>query len=410
MKSKNIIIISLNYYPEDTAIGLYSTQMAEYLNSKNWNVTVITGFPYYPKWEIADNYKNKKTYYEEVINEIKIYRYKQFVPSKPNFTKRILHILDFTLGSLFNIKKIKQADIVLSVIPFTSSAWLGKKLAKRSGAKHWIHIQDFEFDVAMNSGIIADNVIGKFLTINIFKLESKILDSANLLSTISNGMINKLKNKSKTETNYFPNWVDQKMINPSKYEQHKYLKSNKFKVLYSGNIGDKQDWAIFVKIAEKLKYKKNIEFIIVGSGSKKKELIRATNNFNNVIHYEPVAYKELNDLLCSADLHILFQKEYIIDVVMPSKILGMMASAKPSLITGNLRSEIAEAFKNSKSGSFYKSSDIIEIEAAIIRYSTDNDLCFSTGKNSRDYIISKFSKEKVLGNFNKKLESLISEK
>ncbi|HIP33818.1 MAG TPA: colanic acid biosynthesis glycosyltransferase WcaI, partial [Bacteroidia bacterium] len=40
-----ITIIGLNYYPEDTAIGLYTTQLAEYLSHNNFKVEVITGFP-----------------------------------------------------------------------------------------------------------------------------------------------------------------------------------------------------------------------------------------------------------------------------------------------------------------------------------------------------------------------------
>ena len=52
----NITIISNNYYPEDSGIGLYSAGMAEYL-AQNHNVKVITAMPYYPQWEIYTEYK-----------------------------------------------------------------------------------------------------------------------------------------------------------------------------------------------------------------------------------------------------------------------------------------------------------------------------------------------------------------
>ena len=57
--AKNIIVIGINYYPEDSAIGLYTTQKAEALVLKGHNVTVITGFPYYPAWETKREYKTK---------------------------------------------------------------------------------------------------------------------------------------------------------------------------------------------------------------------------------------------------------------------------------------------------------------------------------------------------------------
>jgi colanic acid biosynthesis glycosyl transferase WcaI len=50
-------------------------------------------------------------------------------------------------------------------------------------------------------------------------------------------------------------------------------------------------------------------------------------------YYPPVPYEELNDLLCR--FACAFQKNAVVDTVMPSKILGMMASAKPSIVTGN---------------------------------------------------------------------------
>ena len=88
---KNITIIGINYFPEDSAIGLYTTQKAEYLVSKGYKVTVITGFPYYPQWSIWPDYKDKSTWINETINDVTVYRYKQFVPTTPSLTKRIYH-------------------------------------------------------------------------------------------------------------------------------------------------------------------------------------------------------------------------------------------------------------------------------------------------------------------------------
>ena len=400
---KNIVIISLNYYPEDTAIGLYSTQMSEYLKDNGWNVTVITGFPYYPNWQIAKKYKEKKVYFKEEINGIKVIRYKQFVPSNLSFFKRILHIIDFTFGSFFNINKIKQADVVLSVIPFTSSAWLGKKLSKRLNAKHWIHVQDFEFDVAIESGILVNNNLMRFFSKKLLKLERNVLNSADMVSTISYGMLDKLKNKSSSKTYYFPNWIDNETIDPLKANQHKYLSSDKFKILYSGNIGEKQDWDLFIKIADAFKENIHTEFIIVGNGSTKKKLIKQTKEFKNVIHFNSVPYDELNDLLCSADLHILFQKGNVTDTVMPSKILGMMASAKPSIVTGNIESEVAKMFKFSKTSYFYKCTDLALIIKKIEELIFDKTKGKEVGENARKYIINSFSGKNILGNFNKKL-------
>ena len=101
-----ITIIGINYYPEDSAIGLYTTEKAEYLVSKGFDVTVITGFPYYPQWEIREDYKSKKYLVKETINGVKVFRSKQYVPKDPTFIKRIIHLTSFTFGNFINLFKV----------------------------------------------------------------------------------------------------------------------------------------------------------------------------------------------------------------------------------------------------------------------------------------------------------------
>ncbi len=402
-----ITIISLNYYPEDTAIGLYSTEMAEYLVHNGWDVTVITGFPYYPQWQIWDSYKSKNKYVEENIHGVRILRFQQFVPSNPTFFKRIFHILDFTSGSLTNIKKVENTDIVLSIIPFTSSAWLGKKLAKRLHAKHWIHIQDFEFDAAFESGLASKKLLGAFLPKILYNLESSLLNSSQITSTISQTMLQKLQKKSTTETFLFPNWIDSNFINPDRAKTHPYLQKKTFKILYSGNIGLKQDWQFFLQIVTNFEKVNDIEFIVIGDGSKKAFVENLAAKFSHVTYHPNIAYKDLNDLLCSADLHILFQEKGIVNAVMPSKILGMFASGKPSIITGNRNSEVAAIMQKANAGKFYDASDFQGVIEGISFYKNQSHLAKKIEENGRKYITENYAKNNILASFLKKLNQLL---
>jgi colanic acid biosynthesis glycosyl transferase WcaI len=412
MKNKSITLIGINYYPEDTAIGLYSTQMAQYLSQKGYDVTVITGFPYYPEWKLNEQYTRRPTYFFEEINNIKIYRYKQYIPKSPNFKTRTLHLLDFTFGSIVNVFKIKKSDLVLSVVPFTSSIFLGNLIVWKTGSKHWIHIQDFEVDAILDSGIASnDKGFKKHLFKILFGIERKLFNSADMISTISYAMIDKLKRKTDRPAYYFPNWIDETDIDPSRATIHPYMLGEKFfKVLYSGNIGAKQDWDFFIKVLEHFENQKDIVFIVVGAGAKKDWLVSQTKRFHNIKHYMPVEYNQLSDLLCSADLHILFQKNDIVDAVMPSKLLGMMGSMKPSVVTGNKSSEVATVFEKSEGGYFFDSCDLKGVVDAIECLKNDIDMSKRMGKNARSYIVENFSKKKVLSDFEKNVYKIIHEK
>jgi len=398
-----ILIIGINYYPEDSAIGLYSTEKAEYLVSKGFDVTVITGFPYYPQWKIRENYKAKPYLVREVINGVKVLRSKQYVPSNPTFSKRIIHLLSFTFGNFINLFRVSKPDIVISIIPFTTSALLGWFLKKRYKSKHWIHIQDFEFDAAIDSGLLKGNK--KSIIKLLQKVEGFVLKKADIVSTISFGMINKLKTKTITKNYYLTNWIDVEKFSNLKLTTHKYLDSRAFKILYSGNIGTKQDWSFFIEFLNYLKNINNIEVIIVGEGAEKDSLLAKIKDYSFVKHYNLVPYEELPSLLSSADLHVLFQKTDVIDTVMPSKILGMMASAKPSIVTGNLKSEVATVFEESNGGFYYDGKSMEEIINQIIFLKQNKAKSLELGQNAKEYVEEKFSKNKVLNRFINELKN-----
>ena len=130
----------------------------------------------------------------------------------------------------------------------------------------------------------------------------------------------------------------------------------------------------------------------------------ACNHF--VKHYNLVPFDELPLLLSSADLHILFQKTDVIDTVMPSKLLGMMASGKPSIVTGSMDSEVAKVYQESKGGYFFDGSSTDEIVNSILALKNDSKLREKLGDNARNYVVDKYSKEKVLNRFINELEKI----
>ena len=223
-------------------------------------------------------------------------------------------------------------------------------------------------------------------------------------------MVNKIKQKSpKTNPEFFPDWVDVDFINPNNYKHHNFISKEKFTVLYSGNIGQKQDWEIYVSLAQKLSVYSDIEFVLVGEGAYKTELLEILekeNLLDFIKYYEPIPYEDLSDLLCSADLHVLFQKSDVTDSVMPSKILGMMSSSTPSIITGDLSSEVAKHFKLSQDWGFYSNNEENLILENILKLKENKKLQEELGKKARNYMVENFSKDIILNSFLNKINNL----
>jgi len=406
----NICLIGVNFHPEDTAIGLYSTQLCRFLSDRGDRISVVTGFPYYPDWKIKSDYHHRSFLYQEDFEGIHVLRYKQYVPENPSFKTRILHLLDFTLGSLLNLFKVKQCDVVICVVPFTSTVFLGWILARLKGARLWVHIQDFEVDAILESGIASgENGIKKQVFQLLFSIERFLFNRADIVSTISHGMMGKLTHKTRRETYYFPNWVSGDEINPSVASLHPIFNghSEQFKILYSGNVGEKQDWDFFVGLVDYFSEDSRLHFFVVGQGAKFSSLKKYLSQFKNITVREPVPFNELNDLLCSADLHVLFQKKEVIDTVMPSKILGMMASSVPSLVTGNLESEVARVLHDSQGDGFFEAGKLEECASFIKALIDSPEKVSSMGDAARSYILENYSADKVLSAFREKLNQLL---
>ncbi len=405
-----ITIFTGNYAPEDTAIGLYTSQFATFLSKKGYDVSVITGFPYYPKWKIAENYNRKNTYFNEIIDGITIFRYKQFVPTKVSFIGRIKMMLSLTWGSYQNTKNIQNTDLIICLVPLTLSIFPAFLLAKKRKAKLWIHIQDFEFDLAFQSGLLNSNFFGKIIKKVVMSFEKFLLNKATTISSISYNMMDTVFEKTNIkDVYYFPNWVSANTINPLKATQHNFINPNKFTLLYSGNIGEKQDWQFFEDFCKNIN-DNDIEIVIVGDGAYMQKLKVKLAQFTFIRFYEPVPYYELNNLLCSADVHFLFQKTDVQDTVMPSKILGMMASSKPSIITGSKNSEVAKIFKENQISGFFSENNTKQVVDYLLEIKKEKNLANEIGQKAQHFVMKKFSEKNILENFELKVNEVINKK
>ena len=366
MYQKHITVITGYFYPEDTAIGLYTTQFCDFLVQQGYKVSVITGYPYYPAWKIADDYQNRPSPHQEIVRGM------------------------------------------IAIVPLTFLVIPARNLAVRCGAKLWVHVQDFEFDLALESGVLKKNSFAIRLVKNVVrKLEQKMLNSATIVSSISSGMLQKARDKSKHQQPfYFPNWVSGTQISPQRSSRHSILNPNKFTLLYSGNIGEKQDWQFLQGLCE-LVSDPAIEILIVGDGGARKSLELMLSRYEFVRFHQPLPYEELNDLICHAQVHFLFQKTDILDSLMPSKILGMMASARPSIVTGNSASEVALNFKKSGGGSYFSDGNPNTVYQQILEWKNHPEKAEAVGKNARHFILHEFSDDAILNRFKQKIEEIL---
>jgi colanic acid biosynthesis glycosyl transferase WcaI len=407
-----ILIYGLNFYPELTGTGKYTGEMAAWLADQNNEVKIITAPPYYPEWKIAKGYK-KFEYKTEHNKNITIQRCPLYVPKNQTTIKRLIHLISFSISSFFPLvsKFIWRPDLVIVVAPTLLCAPGGILLAKLTGAKSILHIQDFEIDAMFGLGMMKRGLVYK----TVINIEKRIFRGFDMVSTISRKMMLILLNKGvlKEKIYFFPNWVDIDFINPSidttEYKINITCNENSKIVLYSGNIGNKQGLDIILDVAEAFKDNKDLKFVISGSGAYKKELKELTlkRNIDNIIFRNLVPYSELPLLINSANIHLVIQKKGTADAFLPSKITTILSAGGHAIVSAETDTELGilnEKFPGIMERVEPEDPELIILSIKkILSYNSE-----SFNPVARDYAVKYLKKDNVIMDFYKKLQTLVN--
>ena len=345
---KRVLLIGGNFSPELTGIGKYNGEMINYVAGLGYECTVVTTFPYYPQWKVQEPYtKSSGWFKKETIHPpgkgagtIQVYRCPHYIPVKPTGLRRALSDVSFCTSAFFKIVQLlfrPRFDFILVVAPPFQLGLLGIFYKMFKGGRLLYHIQDLQIDAARDFQLIRSTFIINLL----LKVERFILKRADVVSSISAGMINKIKNKYPREVVFFPNWVDTNLFYP--IESRRNLKKEfNFEesdtiILYSGAIGEKQGLETILDSAEKLRDNKRLKFVICGSGPYKAKLQEQKDkrDLQNVFFLPLQPFEKLNEFLNMADIHLVIQKANAADLVMPSKLTAILSVGGVAIITAS---------------------------------------------------------------------------
>lgn len=398
-----ILIYGINYAPELTGIGKYTGEMAEWFAAQGHDVSVLTAMPYYPEWRVHPQYKNK-LWHKEVKNGVKIYRCPLYVPEHVDSKKRIIHELSFLWSSSFYWLSAlfrKKNDLVISVCPpfhVGFSPYIYSKIRKTTLVTH---VQDLQIDAAKDLNMLSNSKALDWM----FKIERLFFRNSDYVSTLTVGMHDRIHRKGipSDKLIMLPNWVDTDDIHPlpldkSLRAQFDIPHEDKV-ILYSGNMGEKQGLNILIDVAEEYKDRQNLHFVLVGSGAGKKKLedLVVAKGLANVRFYPLQPYEQLSALLAIADVHLVLQKKSASDLVMPSKLTGILAAGGCSVVTAMEGTSLYQVIKKHDMGILCEPESVSDLKNAIqTALETDTSVI---KKNARNYAENYLNKDKILSHF-----------
>jgi colanic acid biosynthesis glycosyl transferase WcaI len=400
-----LLIYSANFAPEPTGIGKYSGEMAVWLAAQGHDVRVVCAPPYYPAWRLGA-FDAWPRYRREYWHGVDVWRAPLWVPRQPGGARRLLHLASFALSSLPVV--LRQAawrpQVVITVAPALFCAPAGWLTARLAGGKAWLHVQDFEVDVAFGMGLLRGGRLRRFVEV----AERALLRRFDRVSSIGRRMCERLVEKgvAPERVRPLPNWVDvaalRPLVRPSAYRAELGIADDAVVALFSGTLGAKQALHLIPQAAQLLAHRREIVFVVCGDGVMKPELERLGAGLPN-LHLLPLQPAErLRELLGLADVHLLTQSPEAEDLVLPSKLSGMLASGRPVVATVRPGTEVAELLLGC--GLVVPPGSAAALARAVADLADDPELRLRMGARAEQVVESSMSADRVLAALDEHLE------
>jgi colanic acid biosynthesis glycosyl transferase WcaI len=330
-----VLIVALNYSPELVGCAKYTSELAEDLVRRGHTVDVITGPPYYPSWNVEQGYSGAR-WSREQINGVTVHRTPLYVPARPAGLTRIAHLASFGAAALpvaLTVALKRKPELIFAVAPTLAAAGATLGAAKVCGARTWLHVQDFEVDAAFDLGMLRNRTARSVA----LGLERRLLSAFDRVSSISPAMVDRLGTKGVTagRTMEFRNWVDVEAVrvyaNPrTRFRQELGIADDRIVALYSGNMAGKQGLEMLGPVARALRdAEAPVSLLLCGGGPARAALEADCAGLDNVRFLPLQPMERLAELLGTADIHLLPQRPEAADLVLPSKLTGMLASGRP---------------------------------------------------------------------------------
>lgn len=393
-RKKEIWFVLQYFYPEVASTAQLMTELAEGLVSKGHKVKVLAGQPTY--------IRSKKLPSRQIYRGIEIERLPCSRLDKNTSLGRILNWLSFTFLSFLRLLFSRSAPLIFIVSTPPFLFIVGYLLNLIKGQKYICLIYDLYPEIAEKLGYIKKgSLLSKSWNVcnkEFFKKAAFVIVPSENMKNI---IVEKIGNANgKVKVIY--NWADGDFIKPVDKANNRFSKNyglvNKLTILYSGNIGLFHQLETLIEAADRVKGNKDIKFVFIGDGGKKKKLMDMAKDkkLENVL-FLPYQEKEvLPYSLTCADISVVSLEKGLDCVAAPCKLYTSLAAGQIILGLVDNDSEVAKIVHKYESG-FCVPQDNVDRVSEILNMLYDNkELTARLKLNARRCFENNFQKEDAL--------------
>lgn len=344
-----ILIVTQYFPPEPFRVG----DLAQGLKEQGHDVTVLTGFPNYPKGRLYEGYRIKLVQRED-FNGVKVIRVPLFPDTSYSKWRRALNYLSYALSaSILGPFLVGKPDriIVFQLSPVTVGI-PGVVLKWLTGAPIVFWIQDIWPDSLVETSLVKQGAVISTLE----RLVKFLYRHSDHIAVQSRGFIPKLLESAVPgdKIHYLPNWAEALyQVTPRDEGLRAQVgMSGNFTLLFAGNIGAAQGLDILLETASLLLTRRpDIQIMIVGDGAMLPRLLEEADarNLTNVVFTGRKPLEEMPRYFAAADALLVQLKDTpLFAMTIPSKLQSYLACGRP--VVAALRGSGAEVVTEAGAG------------------------------------------------------------
>lgn len=406
-----ILIAGVNYAPEVTGIGPYTTGLAEHLATEGHEVIVATTFPFAPLWRWFEPPPRWRT--RERLNGIDVWRTKVMLPRRRTAVWRILFDSSIGLTSALTAVSIPRVDLTICLSPPIQTTLAAAAVRFKLG-KLVILVQDLPSEAARSVGMLKEGValrVGRSLEHLAYRLADHVVVISSAFATYIHSV-----GVEAAKISEIPNWADLESIHPAQPDQEMRRRlgagPDDFLVVHTGNMGAKQDLLNVVAAAALLNKDEHIKVALIGDGQERDRIAEkiAAQHLDNIKLLPLQPTHKYSTALTAADVLLINQAPRVVHSVLPSKLLAYMASGRPVVAAAHPKSTTAELVCRAGCGVVADPGQPEALAAAFQSMASENgqrEALTAMGQRGRAYVEEHFERSSILRQWDELLAALV---
>ena len=385
-----LLVLCPHYEPDVAPTGVVMTAIAAELARMGHEIRVVTSLPWYRQHRVEAGWRGRLVRTDPADGGVSITRVHPFPTAKGTIAARAAGFAGFTaLASGAAFASRARPDAVLAMSPPITLGVAGWSLARRWRVPFVFNVQDIFPDAAVDSGAVR----GRRLIAVAHRLERFIYERADAVTVLSEDMranvATKLGAGHRTLVRVIPNFCDTDRIRPRSHStayRAEHGLGSRIVVMYAGNVGFSQPLDLVVSAARSYRHRDDVVFVVNGEGSARAALEASAADLPNVVFTDYQPAERLDEVLASADFHVIVLRKGLARASVPSKLYSILAAGRPVVASVDPGTEVTRVLDAARCGVAVAPEDPDEFISAVGSLLDDAGQLEAMGRRGRAFV------------------------